>query len=146
MAGKQRRVPRFSAAQKLRGGNKSFRLFVLVILLFPPCFLLVYLFCYPQMKCCFFCLLLCVAILAVFVCMYGSFCCSNQTVFLAFSAHKHNCLVLTFSPCVFLAFCYFFGDILLVCWFCHFLLVFLAVLLRSYCWVFFTFVVVLSPH
>ena len=112
MVGKKRRVPRFSAAQKLRGGNKSFKFFVLVFLLFSPCFLLAYLFCFVQMKCCFFCLLLFAAILAVFVCMHWSFFCSNQTVLLALSTHRYNCLLLTFFPCVFLVFYCFFWRLL----------------------------------
>ena len=56
----------------------------------------------------FFCMLFFVGIWAVFVCPVLTFSCYNHAAVLALAASKHNSLVLTFPPVLFLPFYIFF--------------------------------------
>ena len=85
-------------------------------------------------------------ILAVFVCPFWSFSCSNFAAVLALAASKHYSLDFDFSPCVFLAYLIFFTATKDVCCSCSFVVVFLAVFLGRAVRFFFAFCCAYFAH
>lgn len=92
----------------------------------------------------FFCMLFFVGIWAVFVCPVWTSSCCNHAAVLALAASKHNSLVLTFPPVLFLPFYIFFCDINLFTVFAVLMLCFLLCCFGRAAGAFFVFGVVLS--
>lgn len=143
MAAMQRRLPCFVVTQKLQDAGKKFRFIFPVMSVFFLCFFLLYFFCFVQEQCCFFCLLLFVAILTVFVCPFWSFSCTNFAAVLELAVRKFYSLDLAFSRCVFLTYFIFsYGNkrCLLLLQFCCCVSWHVS---RSYCSLFFCFLLCL---
>ena len=115
-------MPCVLAAPKLRGGEKSLRFIVAGILLFPLCFLCLYLFCQGQKQCSFFLQLSFLLIFVVFVCPFCSCLCINNAAAFRLPTSENNFLVFVSPPRVFLVILYFFETFNLFVVFAVFLL------------------------
>ena len=120
VTGTQSRMPCVSASQKLHEDENSFRFVVFVFLFFPCVFYWFGCFVWCESSVVFFCLLLFVVILAVFVRPLWSFWCCNHAVVLALADSKYNILALAFAPVYFLSYTIFLRHLtcLLVLLFC----------------------------